>query len=64
MKPNVSYAIRIKFQYKLSDHLEGFYVSTYKDKEGNERSSYTTFSLPFCKFTPNNNKVGLVLAGS
>ncbi len=37
MKPGVSYAIRIKFQYKLSEHLEGFYISTYKDKDGNER---------------------------
>jgi hypothetical protein len=37
MVPGVSYAIRLKFQYQLSEHLEGFYVSTYKDKEGNAR---------------------------
>ena len=37
MTPGVSYAIRLKFQYKLSQHLEGFYLSRYKDKEGQER---------------------------
>ncbi len=37
MLPGTPYAIRIKFQYKLSEHLEGFYVSTYKDKKGKEK---------------------------
>ena len=37
MVPGKSYAVRLKFQYLLSDHLEGFYLSKYKDKEGQTR---------------------------
>ena len=37
MVPGVPYAIRLKFQYKLSNHLEGFYLSRYKDKNGDEK---------------------------
>ena len=37
MSPGVTYAIRIKFEYKLNDRLAGFYLSTYNDKNGNER---------------------------
>ncbi len=28
---------RLKFQYNLTDALEGFYLSTYLDKQGNQR---------------------------
>ena len=37
LRPGIPYAVRLKFQYKLSDHLEGFYLSRYKDKHGKER---------------------------
>ncbi len=37
MSPGVTYAVRLKFQYKLSENLEGFYISSYKDKDGHER---------------------------
>lgn len=37
MVPGVTYAIRLKFEYKLSEHMEGFYMSSYKDKQGKER---------------------------
>lgn len=37
MKPGITYAIRIKFQYKLVEALEGFYLSTYTDKDGTKR---------------------------
>ncbi len=37
MVPGVTYAARLKFQYMLSEHLEGFYMSRYKDKDGKER---------------------------
>ena len=37
MVPGKAYAVRLKFQYMLSDHLEGFYLSKYKDKEGQTR---------------------------
>lgn len=37
MVPGVSYAIRLKFQYKLSKHLEGFYLSRYKNEAGQHR---------------------------
>ena len=34
MVPGVTYALRLKFSYMLSNHLEGFYYSEYFDKEG------------------------------
>ena len=34
MVPGLTYAIRIKFQYKLMEGLDGFYLSTYTDKNG------------------------------
>ena len=37
MTPDKNYAVRLKFQYKLGDNLEGFYMSRYKDKGGNTR---------------------------
>ena len=36
MTPDITYAIRLKFEYKLSNQLAGFYLSKYKDKNGNE----------------------------
>ena len=36
MEPDTTYAIRLKFEYKLSDHLAGFYLSKYIDKNGKE----------------------------
>ena len=36
MTPEITYAIRLKFEYKLSDHLAGFYLSKYIDKNGKE----------------------------
>lgn len=46
MEPGVTYAIRIKFQYKLSEHLEGFYLSRYRDKNGQERLLATSHFEP------------------
>ena len=40
MSPGVTYAIRIKFEYKLSDQLAGFYLSTYTDHNGNKRDVF------------------------
>ena len=37
MTPDKNYAVRLKFQYKLGDNLEGFYLSRYKDKLGKTR---------------------------
>ena len=37
MKPGKTFSVRLKFEYSLSKSLEGFYLSTYKDKHGNER---------------------------
>ncbi len=37
MVPGVTYAIRLKFSYQLTNHLEGFYYSEYVDKTGNRR---------------------------
>jgi hypothetical protein len=37
MQLDVNLMCRLKFQYNLSESLEGFYLSTYKDKDGNER---------------------------
>ena len=36
MTPDKTYAIRLKYEYKLSDHLAGFYLSKYTDKNGKE----------------------------
>lgn len=46
MKPGKTYSIRLKFQYNLSESLEGFYLSTYRDKDGNERRLATTHFEP------------------
>lgn len=46
MIPGVSYAVRLKFQYKLSDQLEGFYLSRYKDAKGEERVLATSHFEP------------------
>ena len=37
MRPGPHYAVRIKFQYTLAERLEGFYLSRYKDKNGEEK---------------------------
>ena len=37
MKPGKTFSIRLKFEYSLSQSLEGFYLSSYKDSQGNER---------------------------
>lgn len=37
MVPGTAYALRLKFQYQLSSHLEGFYLSRYTNKNGEER---------------------------
>ena len=37
MTPEQPYSIRLKFEYKLSNQLAGFYVSKYKDKNGKEK---------------------------
>ena len=36
MNPDITYAIRLKFEYTLSNHLAGFYLSKYIDKDGKE----------------------------
>ena len=36
MTPDNPYAIRLKFEYNLSSHLAGFYLSKYRDKNGKE----------------------------
>ena len=33
---NPPYSIRLKFEYKLSNQLAGFYLSKYRDKNGKE----------------------------
>ena len=38
MKPGKKFSVRLKFEYQLSKSLEGFYLSTYKDQDGNEKS--------------------------
>lgn len=37
MKPGRNLSVRLKFMYKLSEGVAGFYLSTYKDKAGNTR---------------------------
>ena len=37
MTPGKKFSVRLKFGYELSQSLEGFYLSTYKDKDGKER---------------------------
>ena len=37
MTPEIPYSIRLKFEYKLSNQLAGFYLSKYKDKNGKEK---------------------------
>ena len=37
MKPGKMFSIRLKFQYNISSSLEGFYLSTYIDKQRQER---------------------------
>jgi len=46
MKPGKTYSIRLKFLYNLTAGLQGFYLSTYKDKNGNERRLATTHFEP------------------
>jgi len=46
MKPGRNYSVRLKFMYKLSEGLQGFYLSTYKDKAGNTRKLATTHFEP------------------
>ncbi|XP_059093631.1 endoplasmic reticulum aminopeptidase 1-like isoform X1 [Tigriopus californicus] len=46
MVPGVSYAIRLKFQYKLSKHLEGFYLSRYNNEAGEQRFLATSHFEP------------------
>ena len=36
MTPDNAYAIRLKFEYKLSNQLAGFYLSKYRDKNGKD----------------------------
>merc|ERR550532_2071879 len=40
------FSVRLKFEYELSQSLEGFYLSTYKDKDGQERRLATTHFEP------------------
>ena len=37
MTPGKQFSVRLKFEYKLAESLEGFYLSTYKDKTGKTR---------------------------
>jgi len=46
MKPGRTYSIRLKFAYNLTEALEGFYLSTYKDKSGQYRNLATTHFEP------------------
>ncbi len=46
MLPEKSYAVRLKFQYKLGKNLEGFYLSSYKDKAGKTRYLATSHFEP------------------
>jgi len=46
MRPGRTYSIRLKFEYILIQSLEGFYLSTYKDNDGNERRLATTHFEP------------------
>lgn len=46
MKPGKTFSVRLKFEYNLTHSLEGFYLSTYKDKEGQEHVLATTHFEP------------------
>ena len=46
MTPGKQFSVRLKFEYKLSESLEGFYLSTYKDKTGKLRRIATTHFEP------------------
>nr|XP_040569452.1 endoplasmic reticulum aminopeptidase 1-like isoform X3 [Lepeophtheirus salmonis] len=46
MRPGITYAIRIKFEYPLIERLTGFYLSSYKDINGIERKLGTTHFEP------------------
>eukprot|EP00088_Acartia_fossae_P062121 TRINITY_DN7480_c0_g1_i2.p1 TRINITY_DN7480_c0_g1~~TRINITY_DN7480_c0_g1_i2.p1 ORF type:complete len:963 (-),score=180.19 TRINITY_DN7480_c0_g1_i2:184-3072(-) len=46
MRPGRTYSIRLKFEYSLEPGLEGFYLSHYKDAQGNLRSLATTHFEP------------------
>ncbi|XP_023337481.1 glutamyl aminopeptidase isoform X2 [Eurytemora carolleeae] len=46
MKPGKTYSIRLKFMYNLTEGLDGFYLSTYKDKDGQVRTLATTHFEP------------------
>merc|ERR1719357_527929 len=46
MKPGKIYSVRLKFEYSLSKSLEGFYLSSYTDDNGNERRLATTHFEP------------------
>lgn len=46
MVPGVTYALRLKFSYMLSNHLEGFYYSDYTDKNGNPKRIASTHFEP------------------
>ena len=58
MKPGKTFSVRLKFEYSLSQSLEGFYLSTYKDKQGNERlpvNIWFHLSASFYQETCNNS---------
>lgn len=46
MKPGKTFSIRLKFQYNISRSLEGFYLSTYTDKNGQTKRLATTHFEP------------------
>merc|ERR1719323_477458 len=46
MTPGKQFSVRLKFEYKLAETLEGFYLSTYKDKTGKTRRIATTHFEP------------------
>jgi len=46
MKPGKTFSVRLKFEYNLTHSLEGFYLSTYKDKDGQEHVLATTHFEP------------------
>ncbi len=46
MVPGVTYALRLKFSYMLSEHLEGFYISEYVDGDGNRKRIASTHFEP------------------
>lgn len=46
MRPGRTYSIRLKFEYNLTEALEGFYLSTYQDSNGIKRRLATTHFEP------------------